>query len=161
MKIVNYFDYEHKDKILFTLESSGSLWGAIPFLCKLLKEDSFHKTLGKGHLLLLLDEDNLSDGLPALQGFATLCEKDEVVAPELFPWLGFVFVFPECRGKRLSGLLIEHALNLTKELYPSAKYLYVSTDHIGLYERFGFDYFAETESVWGKKARLYRKAILL
>ena len=64
MLIKNYFELsdEHKQNILFQLEVGKELWGAIPFLLELLKNETFHKHLGNGELLLLLDEECFVEG---------------------------------------------------------------------------------------------------
>ena len=156
MLIKNYFELsdEHKQNILFQLEVGKELWGAIPFLLELLKNETFHKHLGKGELLLLLDEDCIAESFPVLKAFVTLCDKDEIVAPELFPWVGFVFTFPKYRGNRLSEKLIDYAVELAKNLYSESENLYVSTDHVGLYEKYGFSFLEEADTVWGEKSRI-------
>ncbi|MBQ8211139.1 MAG: GNAT family N-acetyltransferase, partial [Treponema sp.] len=113
-----------------------------------------HKHLGKGELLLLLDEDCIAESFPVLKAFVTLCDKDEIVAPELFPWVGFVFTFPKYRGNRLSEKLIDYAAELAKNLYSESENLYVSTDHVGLYEKYGFFFLKEADTVWGEKSRI-------
>ena len=156
MLIKNYFELtdEHKQNILFQLEMGKELWGAIPFLLELLKNKTFHKHLGKGELLLLLDEECFVEGFPVLKAFVTLCDKDEIVAPELFPWVGFVFTFPKYRGNRFSEKLIDYAAELAKTLYHESENLYVSTDHVGLYEKYGFSFLEEADTVWGEKSRI-------
>ena len=160
--IKNYFELEEKQKenVIIQLETAQHFWRAISFLLKLLKENSFYEHLGKGQLLLLFDETKFLDAFPVLKGFVSLCDKDEVIAPELFPWIGFVFVFPEYRGNRLSGVLIDYATNVAKELYSTSNYVYISTDHIGLYEKFGFSYVKEEITVWGEQTRFYKREII-
>ena len=159
--VKNYFDLpvEHKQNVLSKLEASQNLWGAIPFLLELLKKGTFHEYLGNGQLLLLLDENEFVGGFPVLKAFVTLCDKDEVIAPELFPWIGFVFTFPEYRGKRVSGLLIDYAIKLAKKLYPESENVYISTDSVGLYEKYGFLFMEERDTVWGEKTRVYKRSI--
>ena len=104
--------------------------------------------------MLLLDEDYIAESFPVLKAFVTLCDKDEIVAPELFPWVGFVFTFPKYRGTRLSEKLIDYAAELAKKLYSESENLYVSTDHVGLYEKYGFFFLKEADTVWGEKSRI-------
>lgn len=153
--IKNYFElsYQHQQNILSQLEAGKSHWRAIAFLLELLKNGTFHEHLGQGELLLLLDDQSFEKGFPLLKAFLTLCDRDEIVAPELFPWIGFVFTFPEHRGNRLSEKLIDYAGELAKALYPEGN-LYVSTDHVGLYEKFGFSFLKEADNIWGGKSRI-------
>ena len=154
--IKNYFElsYQHQQNILSQLEAGKSHWRAIAFLLELLKNGTFHEHLGQGELLLLLDDKSLEKGFPLLKAFLTLCDRDEIVAPELFPWIGFVFTFPKYRGNRLSEKLIDYAVELAKNLYSESKNLYVSTDHVGLYEKYGFSFLKEADTVWGEKSRI-------
>ena len=32
-----------------------------------------------------------------------IVHQDEINAPDMFPWIGFVYTFPEYRGKRMMG----------------------------------------------------------
>ena len=180
--IKNYFElsYQHQQNILSQLEAGKSHWRAIAFLLELLKNGTFHEHLGQVELLLLLDDKSLEKGFPLLKAFLTLCDRDEIVAPELFPWIGFVFTFPKYRGNRLSEKLIDYAADLAKKLYseyrcsrgvslkplthlclgspnivePKSKNLYVSTDHVGLYEKYGFSFLKEADNIWGGKSRI-------
>ena len=154
--IKNYFElsYQHQQNILSQLEAGKSHWRAIAFLLELLKNGTFHEHLGQGELLLLLDDQSFEKGFPLLKAFLTLCDRDEIVAPELFPWIGFVFTFPKYRGNRLSEKLIDYAAELAKKLYSESENLYVSTDHVGLYEKYGFFFLKEADTVWGEKSRI-------
>ena len=160
MRIVNYFEYEHKQNILVQLENAQNLWRAIPFLIQLLKEQNFHTTLGNGALFLLLDEEKTgSDNLPTLAAFVTLCDKDEVDSPVLKPWIGFVFTFPAYRGKRLAGKLIEHCIAQAAILYPASEHVFVSTDEDGLYEKYGFSYLLKANTIHGDETKIFARKI--
>ena len=160
--VKKYFDLsdEHKQNILFQLEMGKELWRPISFLLELLRNGTFHEHFGKGQLLLLLDENELVDGFTVLKAFVTLCDTDEVVTPKLLPWIGFVFTFPKYRGNHFSGLLIDYATELAKDLYPESKCVYISTDHIGLYEKYGFSFMEESDTVWGEKTRIYKRKMI-
>ena len=51
-----------------------------------------------------------------LLGFCTFADQDEIQPTPLTPWIGFVYIFPEARGKRLSGLLLAEAARLAREM---------------------------------------------
>ena len=53
--------------------------------------------------------------------------------------------------------LFKEAERLAKEEGKSA--LYVSTDHIGLYEKYGFAFREEAQSIYGESARVYEKKL--
>ena len=140
------------------MQAHSKEWGAIPFLLSLLKEGSFHQKLGKGSLYLLLDEEKLTDGKPSLASFLTFCDRDEIES-NLKPWIGFVFTAPAYRGHHLAGQIIEHCMNSAAALYPESEYVYVSSDEKGLYEKYGFEYIGEFDSIYGGADGLFCKSV--
>ena len=158
MKIIDYFAYDDKSSILSQLEKLQPEWRAIGFLLSLLKDGSFHEKLGKGAFFILLDEENLTTGKPSVASFATFCDKDEVIT-ELKPWIGFVFTAPTYRGRHLAGKIIEQCMENAASSYPESEYVYVSTDEKGLYEKYGFEFFAKMKTVWAEESSCYRRKI--
>ncbi|MBR5095485.1 MAG: GNAT family N-acetyltransferase, partial [Treponema sp.] len=110
---------------------------------------TFFEKVGDGSRVLLLTEGE------KLVAFSTYAKMDEIQPTVLFPWLGFVYTFPEYRGHRYAGLLFKEAERLAREEGKSA--LYVSTDHIGLYEKYGFAFREEAQSIYSESARVYEK----
>ena len=98
----------------------------------------------------------LTDG-EKLVAFCAYAKMDEIQPTELYPWLGFVYTFPEYRGRRCAGLLFKEAERLAKQEGKGA--LYVSTDHIGLYEKYGFAFREEAQSIYGESSRVYEKKV--
>jgi len=70
------------------------------------------------------------------------------------PYIGFVFVGERYRGKRLSGKLILSALAYAKELGFDQAYLI--SDHVNLYEKYGFVKIDEKEAPWGAMQSIYK-----
>ena len=160
MKTVNFFEYEHKDDILEQLENAENLWQAIPYLTGLLKEGTFNEKLGNGALYLMLDEESSSKNrLPRIASFVTFCDKDEIDAPALKPWIGFLFTFPEYRGKRLAGRLIEHCISQVSARYPDAEQIFVSSEENGLYEKYGFNFLFKAKTLYGGETKVYARKI--
>lgn len=172
--IVDYFEMtpEQQAKVIHQLEARSDLWGAIPFIINCLKKEGtpkvsptdggFHDLLGPGRLFLMIDENNSADNF-RLAAFTALVRNDEV---DIFtegreawtPWISCVFTYPEYRGHRLSEKLISHAEKYAVKEF-KAEYTYISTDHIGLYEKFGYEFFTECETVWGENTRVLRKKL--
>lgn len=73
----------------------------------------------------------------------------------MFTWIGFVFTFPEYRGNRYSGQLIQHACEYGKN--KGDKVVYIATDHIGLYEKYGFEYKENRIDIYNENSRIYYK----
>lgn len=144
MKIINYFRDDRQAHWLGQIAACE--WRAAGFLAQLLTEGTFHDTLGKSTLYLLVDGDRLAS-------FVTLAERDCIDAPEYTPWIGFVHTAPEYRGRRCAGVLIDHAVKVAGE--HGAKQVYICTDHVGLYEKYGFAYQENRVSIYGEDSRVY------
>jgi len=184
MKIVDYFELptEQQLEIQGQIEKRQDLWCALPVILNFLRKEGqprvsatdggFHDILGPGRFLLMLDENNSAnetvpepvEGIcPRLAAFVSITRNDEVdiTVPgreTWTPWIGCVFTYPEYRGNRLSEKLIYVAEEYAVKEF-NAEYTYISTDHIGLYEKFGYDFFTESDTVWGENTRVMRKKV--
>ncbi|MBQ8791749.1 MAG: GNAT family N-acetyltransferase [Ruminiclostridium sp.] len=125
-------------------------WGAAKFLADLVEQDKFNELLGNGSLYIMADGEKIVS-------FCTLSQRDCIKDDTLFPWIGFVFTAPEYRGNRYSGSLIDYACNKAKE--QGYKRVYIATDHIGLYEKYGFTYIESRIDIYGEEARIYYRII--
>ena len=147
MNIIEFFESTNREKWLSQIRLCD--WKAGPFLCELIDKDKFYSTLGESSkLFLLTDKDKLVS-------FCTLCEKDEIHDTQFTPWVGFVYTFPENRGKRCIGLLLDKALSAAKQ--SGYENVYISTDQIGLYEKYGFEFVRMMKTIYGGESRVYRK----
>lgn len=148
MEIINYFKSDKPDHWLSEIKNGD--WRAIPTLVRFIEENSFHNNLGKGTLLLLTEGDRLLS-------FVTFAERDSIEDDSLSPWVGFVYTFPEYRGHRYVGKLIRRCEEIAAENgVPS---IFVCTDHVGLYEKYGFSYIESRADIYGDDSRIYRKNI--
>ena len=149
MKIIEYFSSKRPEHWLSEIGRCD--WRAGQYLHRLLREQRFHALLGENSKLLLLTEGD------RLISFCTYAKRDEIPAEELTPWAGFVYTFPEDRGKRRMGKLLEHVYLLAKaDGYPC---VYISTDHTGLYEKYGCTFWKTMRNAQGDDCRIYRMAI--
>ena len=96
----------------------------------------------------LLEKDN------EIIGCAGLITNDFISRMDLYPWVCAVFVEKNYRGNAYGSLLIEKAKIDAKE--SGFKYLYLSTDHIGLYEKYGFEYIGQGYHPWNEESRIYK-----
>lgn len=147
MEILNYF--EAPDRACWRAEILKSPWRAAAFLVQKVDEGAFFDTFGPGGRILLLVDGG------ALASFCTFAPRDEVLDPALTPWVGFAYTFEAYRGRRCLGLLLDRACALAAAEGHDA--LYLSTDHVGLYEKYGFAYYGDRPTVWGEDARVYRR----
>ena len=147
MEIISYFNSSNKQTLIDLIE--GCDWGAAKFLATLLKEDRFFEMLGgEGDTYLLMDGQNLVS-------FLTLTKQDVIRDESMFPWIGFVFTQPEYRGHRYSETLMNFAENVAKA--QGHTHVYVATDHVGLYEKYGYEYLENRIGYWGEESRVLRK----
>lgn len=147
MDVVNYFTNSNKE---YWLEKIGECdWGAGTYLCELIRNDTFFDMVGQNsRLLLLIDGDELIS-------FCTLAEKDDIQPTELTPWMGFVYTFPEYRGHRYIGQLFEEIGKILRA--EGTTRVYISTDHEGLYEKYGCTFMTEAKDLSGEGSRIYVK----
>lgn len=144
MQILHYHDLENTAPILTQLRLAD--WRAALFLAELLEKDTFHATLGgEGELLLLMDGEKLVS-------FLTLTRQDCIRDESMYPWIGFVYTYPEYRGHRHCQRLIRHAQLLAAR--QGHRQLYIATDHEGLYEKFGYTYLENRMDCWGEDSRI-------
>jgi predicted GNAT family N-acyltransferase len=83
-----------------------------------------------------LDGDNIA-------GYCTLAQNDCISNVEYTPYIGFIFVGEQYRGKRLSEKMILFAMDYSKKL--NFNNVYIVSDHINLYEKYGFAKIDEKE----------------
>ena len=149
MKILEYYSCENQ---VHWLEQIGkSDWGAGTFLHELLKEDRLREFCGSETKVLLLTEGE------ELMSFCTYAWQDDVRDESLFPWVGFVYTFPEYRGKRRMGKLLEYAYALAK--VAGHAHIYISTGEEGLYEKYGYQFWRIMKDIHGEDSRIYRIAV--
>lgn len=149
MKVIEYFNIENKDYWLEKIENCD--WDAGKYLAYLLRSNGLFDLVGEGsRVLLLVDGEELIS-------FSTLAPLDDVQPTDLTPWMGWIYTFPKYRGRRLAGRLFEYAEKvLTNE---GAEAIHISTNHVGLYEKYGFDFYRTDKYVEGEETRVYRKLI--
>jgi len=96
---------------------------------------------------LLMDGEEIAGG-------AGLIVNDFISRMDLWPWLCALYIETEYRGHALGSLLLEHARADAKKL--GFTNLYLCTDHVGYYERYGFACLAQGYHPWGERSRIYR-----
>ena len=143
MEIINYFTCENQAHWRAAIAQNE--WRAAKYLARKLENGEFHQEVGEGTLYLLTEGDKLAS-------FLTLAERDCVDVP-YGPWIGFVHTAPAFRGHRHVGKLIEYACSEARE--QGVPRVYLCTDHVGLYEKYGFTYLENRVNVYGEDSRIY------
>ena len=149
MEIKEISELENKSCWISKIKDAD--WRGAKYLVQLLESGNFYAHCGNTSKLFLLI-DNLD-----LISFCTYAEKDEIPDTNLTPWIGFVYTFPQFRGKRKIGILMEHIYLLAK--IEGFKNLYISTDQPGLYEKFGFTFKEKLKNRWGGDTLVYNLPI--
>lgn len=149
MEIIDYFNCDRQEHWLRQIEKSD--WSAGKFLYELLSENRFKDAVGENSTVLML-----TDG-EKLVSFCTYAEKDDIQPTDLSPWMGFVYTFPEYRGNRCAGELFSEIERIAKE--DNVHDVFISTNHIGLYEKYGCEFYRVMNDMNGEPSRVYRKHI--
>ena len=89
----------------------------------------------------------------AIIGCAGLITNDFISRGDLYPWICALFIDEKERGNGYSSLLINKAKSDSKKF--GYTHLYLSTAHVGLYEKFGFNYMGQGYHPWREESRIY------
>ncbi|MBQ8292572.1 MAG: GNAT family N-acetyltransferase [Bacilli bacterium] len=88
-------------------------------------------------------------------GMATIMKTDYYPLPEIYPWISTIFVSEEYRGNRISGKLIDYINIYALEL--GFNKTYIPSEHIGLYEKYGYSYLKDIVNYGNSIDHLYVK----
>ncbi|MBQ9234338.1 MAG: GNAT family N-acetyltransferase [Lachnospiraceae bacterium] len=144
--LIEYYASDNQEHWLNEIKQSD--WNAGQFLYELLRDNRLKKLCGESTKVLLLTDGD------ALVSFCTYAEQDDIREPALTPWVGFVYTFPEYRGKRCIGKLFDQAYDLAKR--DKYEHIYISTGETGLYEKYGYSFWKTMKDMHGEDSRVYR-----
>ncbi|MDP3441656.1 MAG: GNAT family N-acetyltransferase [Ignavibacteria bacterium] len=146
MKIISIRENpEYKDRAISYFQSK---W---PTVLPVIYEDCINHSISSMNPLpqwYLLEEGS------TIIGCAGLITNDFISRMDLYPWICAIYIEKNHRGNNYGSLLIDKAKEDAKEA--NFKYLYLSTDHVGYYEKFGFDYIGQGYHPWGDESRIYQ-----
>ena len=86
-------------------------------------------------------------------GCAGLITNDFISRMDLYPWVCGLYVEEKYRGNDYGFLLLAKAKEDSRKAGFSN--LYLSTDHIGYYEKYGFRYVGQGYHPWDDESRIY------
>lgn len=114
-------------------------------------EDSIKHSIGAKAPLpqwyLLLKDDKVI-------GCAGMITNDFISRGELYPWICALYIDESERGHQYGSLLLDRARKDSDAM--GFDDVYLCTDHIGLYEKYGFEYIGQGYHPWGEESRIYR-----
>lgn len=148
MEIVNFFHCGDQPALIEKIRQGD--WPPAQLLAELLESGRFHLALGDGTVYLLMDGEQIVS-------FLTFSMQDCVADQSLYPWAGFVYTFPEYRGNRYVGKLLAYAENAAQS--HGCEKVYIATDHIGLYEKYGYTYWESRIDIYNEECRIYVKKL--
>lgn len=146
MEILSYF--ETKNPAWWLRKIGECDWTGGQYLYDLLRQGRFQALMGASSQVLLLTDGS------SLASFCSYAERDDIPDSELTPWMGFVYTFPAYRGRQLMGKLIRRVKELARADGKDA--VYIATDHVGLYEKYGAVFVTEAKDARGGDSRIYR-----
>lgn len=88
-----------------------------------------------------------------IAGGAGLITNDFISRMDLYPWICALYIEESYRGRGYGALLLEKA----RRDAGAAGFanVYLCTDHIGYYERYGFAHLGTGYHPWGESSRIY------
>lgn len=86
-------------------------------------------------------------------GCAGLITNDFISRMDLLPWVCAIYIEENHRGNALGKELLLRAQADAKKIGYSK--IYLCTDHIGYYEKYGFSYIGDGYHPWGSQSRIY------
>ena len=149
MEVIEYYSSDNQNHWLAEIQKSD--WGAGTYLFELLRDNKLKEICGAATKVLLLTEGE------SLVSFCTYAPNDDIPNTELTPWVGFVYTFPQYRGRRYMGILFDFVNKLA--MAEGHDFIYVSTLEVGLYEKYGFSFLQHMKDVHGDESRVYRKKV--
>jgi N-acetylglutamate synthase-like GNAT family acetyltransferase len=96
----------------------------------------------------LLEKDN------NIIGCAGLITNDFISRGDLYPWVCALYIDENQRGNAYGSFLIDKAKSDAKKF--GYECLYLCTDHIGYYEKYGFEYIGQGYHPWEAESRIYQ-----
>ena len=94
----------------------------------------------------------------SIVGMVTIMKTDYFPLTEIYPWISTLFVSEEYRGMRISKKLIDFANEYAVTL--GFDKTYIPSEHVGLYEKYGYSFIKDIVNYGGDTDRLYAKELI-
>jgi N-acetylglutamate synthase-like GNAT family acetyltransferase len=126
----------------------------------------FHEAWSGIHLQFYLDalEHSSMEGKPLPRFYLALIDgqpigcyglvvNDFISRHDLYPWFAALYIDPRKRGRAFGSVLLEHGLRESADA--GFENLYLTTDHDGYYEKYGWIRIEDGYERDGSPARIY------
>lgn len=150
MEIIDFFKSDRQEYWFNEILQCTPDFNEVSALTHYIEGRNFHYHMGKGTVLLLTDGDRLVS-------FLSFSHRCSVIDESLYPWIGFVYTFPEYRGNRYAGRIISYCEDMAQE--NGISNIYVSTYDPGLFEKYGFTYMENRIDINRKESRIYCRSV--
>lgn len=120
-------------------------WKAAKYLAKKMRTGKFTDWEG---IVIAKDEDIIA-------GFCSFVKKDIVDSINYTPYVAIVYVDPNYRGRKISKELVKISENQLRRI--GFQKVYIVTQHVGLYEKWGYDQIDQSTDTFGRPMRVLRK----
>lgn len=92
-----------------------------------------------------------------VMGGVGLVTNDFISRMDLWPWLCALYVEEPYRNNGHGARLLTHGCTEARRL--GFDKIYLSTDHIGYYEKHGFSHIGDGYHPWGASSRIYERSL--
>ncbi len=151
MKIISVRDYP--EYLETAIEYIYSKWGNVNnSLCyRDCVEHSIDVESALPRWYLMIDDND------EVIGCGGLLSNDYISRMDLSPWISSMYVEESMRGQALGSKLLEHIESDAKSA--GFNQVYLATNHLGYYEKYGFEFCGIGYHPWGDSSRIYTKKI--
>ena len=122
-------------------------WGAGKALAQMMDKGAFQDW---ERVVAALDGEEIC-------GYCTIAKTDCIPDVDYTPYIGFLFVDEAYRGNRLSRQIILHAMDYLKSV--GFEKVYLVSDHVNLYEKYGFQVIDRKMAPWGEEEKIYMQKL--
>ena len=124
-------------------------WKAGSLLAKQMEENKFTEW---EKVFVAVDDNKIA-------GYCAFTKRDCIPDIEYSPYIGYIYVDEKYRGKRLSEKMTLAVMEYAKKM--NFNEIYIVSDHVNLYEKYGFTKIDERKDSSNRDEKIYRRAILL
>jgi len=122
-------------------------WKAGPYFAKQMEENKFTEW---ERVFTAIDDNNIA-------GYCTFVKNDCIPDVNYTPYISCIFVGEQYRGKRLSEKMILTVMEYAKK--NNFNEVYIVSNHINLYEKYGFIKIDERKDYWNNDEKIYKRVI--